>query len=162
MKEIRLIVKCVRYQDHRKILRFRSELGLYYVESLAGLLDGTSPYYIHKPAEGSPIGKCGICSAPLKCEIEERELPDAIDQRQPHNPGPAALEAQIDRTDPGHAGTDSESAAHSRPPAAEHGNDQFPAQCGDDGGRNHAPVLRSERAAHAQVDHPGKLARRIR
>lgn len=141
MRELRIIVKCLKGADHRKILRFRWELGRYYVETLAGLLDGTSPYYIHKPAEGSPIGKCGICSAPLKCEIEERELPDAIDQRQPHNSGPAALEASADGTDSGNAGTDPESAAHSQSSSAEHSDDQLSPQCVDDGGRDNAAIL---------------------
>lgn len=42
-----------------------------WAESYAGLLDGTSPFYIYPPNEKSVIGKCGICGKTFKCKIEE-------------------------------------------------------------------------------------------
>jgi hypothetical protein len=45
------------------------------VEVQAGLLDGTSPFYMFPPRlyapESTLIGKCGICSAWFNCRVEE-------------------------------------------------------------------------------------------
>jgi hypothetical protein len=36
----------------------------------AGLMDGTSEFYIHSPLGTDPvIGKCGLCGAQIKCEV---------------------------------------------------------------------------------------------
>ena len=72
MRETRLIIKCAKHQDHQKILRFDEDLNLTFVEILARILDGTSKHYIHKPQEGSPIGKCAICGEPIACKIESK------------------------------------------------------------------------------------------
>jgi hypothetical protein len=45
------------------------------VNRWAGLMDGTSPFYIRSPI-GDPqslIGKCGICGGQIKCSVEELE-----------------------------------------------------------------------------------------
>ncbi len=44
-----------------------------WVESWAGLMDGTSPMYVYPPTDFSPIGKCGICSRRLKTTVTEVE-----------------------------------------------------------------------------------------
>lgn len=127
MNEIRILVKCIKREDHRKILRMRVELGKHYAETLAGLLDGTSPYYIHKPAEGSPIGKCGLCGAPLECEVYETEVTNANNETKPYNSGPGTMAAEADQPD--HAKrTDPASAADSRSSDAKHSNDQLTAK----------------------------------
>ena len=47
-------------------------LGREYAELQAGLLDGTSPMYIHSPiGTDSVIGKCGICRAQIHCVVTE-------------------------------------------------------------------------------------------
>lgn len=82
MNEIRIKVQCTENEHHAKILRISSALGREYAEGLAGLLDGTSRFYIHKPGgvmnvpewpgdKGSPIGRCGICGAPFRCSVFE-------------------------------------------------------------------------------------------
>ena len=40
-------------------------------ELFAGLLDGTSPAYVHPPGPESVIGKCGICGTPIRATAEE-------------------------------------------------------------------------------------------
>lgn len=69
--EIRIRAQCTKDEDHAKILRFKASVGREYVETLAGLLDGSSPFYIFPPGDLSPIGKCGICGAPIKCSVFE-------------------------------------------------------------------------------------------
>lgn len=46
-----------------------------YAERFAGLLDGTSPMYVHPVDERSIIGKCGRCNARFRCEV--LEMPDS-------------------------------------------------------------------------------------
>lgn len=52
-----------------------------FVEGVAGLMDGTSPMYVHPPGPDSVIGKCGICRAWLKAKVEDGDrrvaAPDA-------------------------------------------------------------------------------------
>jgi hypothetical protein len=79
MNEIRIVIRCQKDDDHAKVLRFDPHLGFEWVWTLAGLLDGTSPFYIYPPGEGSPIGKCAICGAPYTCtvlEINDGQAPD--------------------------------------------------------------------------------------
>ncbi len=42
-----------------------------WVEAQARILDGTSEMYVFKPGPESVIGKCGICGAQIKCEVQE-------------------------------------------------------------------------------------------
>ena len=70
--EIRITVQCTQNKAHVKILSLDPALGMDYAEDFAGLLDGSSPFFIHKPGPLSPIGKCGICNAQLRATIEER------------------------------------------------------------------------------------------
>lgn len=71
MTEIRLIIKCSKHADHQKILRFNEDLDRSILQILARIIDGTSEHYIHRPQEGSPIGKCVICREPITTEIVE-------------------------------------------------------------------------------------------
>lgn len=83
MTEIRIIVRCKENSDHAKILRIGNELVREYAENLAGLLDGSSRFYIHPPGDLSPIGKCGICHGQLTATVEEVETKDAKPKRKP-------------------------------------------------------------------------------
>jgi hypothetical protein len=74
--EIRIIMRCQDDENHAKVLRLDAKLGMEYAQTLAGLLDGSSPLYIFPPQDLSPIGKCAICGGKLKYTIEERN-PDA-------------------------------------------------------------------------------------
>ena len=38
-------------------------------EQWAGLMDGTSPFFLHPPGDESVIGKCGICGKRFKCSV---------------------------------------------------------------------------------------------
>ena len=69
--EIRLKIQCVKDADHAKILRVRG-LTVDAVDTLGGLMCGTSPFYIHPPGALSPIGKCGLCGGQLEYTVEER------------------------------------------------------------------------------------------
>lgn len=51
--------------------RLRVARAFEWVESLASLLDGTSPFYVNPPADESMIGKCGICGSPIHCTVEK-------------------------------------------------------------------------------------------
>ena len=76
MKEIRIFVRCEREPNkHAKVLclgfgdqsKANDSEFIGYLKNmaatLAGLLEGNSPLYIHKPGPGSPIGRCGVCGA---------------------------------------------------------------------------------------------------
>jgi hypothetical protein len=77
MQEIRLTLRCAREPEkHAKVLRISAELGKEYAETFAGLLDGSSPFYIYKPGPNSPIGKCATCGGQLSSTIEEVEAID--------------------------------------------------------------------------------------
>jgi hypothetical protein len=81
-KEIRITVRCTVHEDHAKILKLDPALGFDYATTLAGLLDGSSPFYIFPPGghdrveewpggKGSPIGRCALCGAPFTCTVSE-------------------------------------------------------------------------------------------
>lgn len=69
---IRLRIQCPEASDHAKIIRLKATIGMPIAKMLGELLCGTSEFYIHRPQEGSPIGRCLVCgSGPLFYEIEE-------------------------------------------------------------------------------------------
>ena len=72
MSEIRLKIQCIEDIDHAKILKIEGQTRDQ-VEVLGGLLCGTSPFYIHLPGPGSPIGKCALCGGKLEYEIQDFE-----------------------------------------------------------------------------------------
>lgn len=81
MLEYRITLRCQRQPDvHAKILRLRNTpempgtIDRLYVEGLARILDGTSPFYIYAPGPDSTIGKCATCGGQLESSIEEREV----------------------------------------------------------------------------------------
>lgn len=77
MKGTRLIIRCNAQPDkHAKKLEMHG-MTRKMIEDFAGLLCGTSRFYIHKPGPESPIGKCATCGAQLSWEIEAMEGKDA-------------------------------------------------------------------------------------
>jgi len=70
MKVMRLTVRCTQDTNHAKILEFK-DMDEEQAKRFAGLLDGTSPAYIHPPGPGSPIGKCGLCGGKIEVDIAE-------------------------------------------------------------------------------------------
>ena len=76
--EIRITVRCEKDDSHAKILKISHGLGSEYAKGLAGLLDGSSPFYIHKPGPKSPIGKCCICQGKLSAEVEEVHVAEKV------------------------------------------------------------------------------------
>lgn len=73
MKQIRITVRCSRNSNHAKILCLKGRAGWALAKTLAELLDGTSPLYIYKPGDLSPIGRCAVCHAPTSSEVSEVE-----------------------------------------------------------------------------------------
>ena len=80
--EIRIMVQCTASKTHTKLITVDPALGMEYARQFAGLLDGSSTLYIHKPGPNSPIGKCGICQGQIKCTVEERLPENAEPQEQ--------------------------------------------------------------------------------
>ena len=60
-------VKCL--NGHKEIYRLEG-LSLIHAKQYASLLDGTSPFYVHPPGDGSMIGKCNIYNAPIEAIIK--------------------------------------------------------------------------------------------
>ena len=71
----RLVASCP--NGHNQHLDYKG-IDRSFVDGQAGLLDGTSPFYVHSPiGTDSVIGKCGICKAQIKCsvlDIDEHQL----------------------------------------------------------------------------------------
>lgn len=42
-----------------------------FVESVAGLMDGSHPFYTVPVGPDSVIGKCGVCRMPIRCVVTE-------------------------------------------------------------------------------------------
>lgn len=81
-----IVVRCKRQPDtHAKIIRLRKAggepFGLEEVEIFARLLDGTSPFFCHRPGPDSTIGKCATCGGELESTVEER-VEDAEHEEQ--------------------------------------------------------------------------------
>ena len=88
MKEIRITVRCTdEPQKHAKVLRLHAAAKLPLANVLAGLLDGGSPMYIHAPGPNSPVGRCCVCGARVKCEVEEIFITEIRPQEQVREAG---------------------------------------------------------------------------
>ena len=70
MKVYEITVRCANDIHHAKKLRLKNEVRDW-VDQFAALIDGSSAFYILKPGELSPIGKCATCGGQLRCEVEE-------------------------------------------------------------------------------------------
>jgi hypothetical protein len=84
--EIRITVQCAANKAHAKLISLERSLGRECAETFAALLDGSSRWFIHRPGPNSPLGKCAVCGAQLKCAIEERSPEDA----EPEEPSKTA------------------------------------------------------------------------
>lgn len=76
MSEITVTATCT--EGHCQSLRVGG-MTFEWARMWVGLMDGTSPMYIHSPiGTDSLIGKCGICGSKIKCEVimtrADREL----------------------------------------------------------------------------------------
>ena len=74
MKSITINFWCDK--GHTQELRVDHKLGIEYAEGLAGLMDGTSPMYVHSPiGTDSVIGKCGYpgCGAQVHSTVEVKD-----------------------------------------------------------------------------------------
>ena len=62
---------------HSQTLQYK-DLPLEFVVQQAGLLDGTSPFYVHSPiGTDSVIGKCGICGTQISCTVSTADTNDS-------------------------------------------------------------------------------------
>lgn len=62
---------------HKQEMTYRG-VSRQQAELFVRLLDGTSPLYVIKPGPDSRIGRCGICSKPFTCDIQEREFTEDV------------------------------------------------------------------------------------
>jgi hypothetical protein len=92
--EIRIMVQCTANKAHAKLISVDHSLGMEYASTLAGLLDGSSRHFIHKPGPNSPLGKCGVCQAQIKCTVEERLPENAEPQEQGGEPALRILRSE--------------------------------------------------------------------
>ena len=69
MSVIQITIRCVAHKQHAKILRLHESVGAVNADIIAQILDGTSPFYFHKPGALSPIGKCATCGSQLTSEV---------------------------------------------------------------------------------------------
>lgn len=73
---IRITLRCVREPTkHVKMMQFDPPFPMETVRIIAGILDGTSHTFIHKPGPLSPVGKCATCGAALESSIAQMEPP---------------------------------------------------------------------------------------
>ena len=74
-KVITITAKCA--EGHSQTLGVGPGLDLVWAKHLAGLMDGTSDFYVNSPRgdASSLIGKCGICGSQIDCTVE-----DAVDR----------------------------------------------------------------------------------
>jgi hypothetical protein len=69
-KVITVTARCA--EGHEQTLNVDAAMGLEWVKGWVGLMDGTSPFYVHPPiGTDSMIGKCGICGSQIKCTVED-------------------------------------------------------------------------------------------
>lgn len=69
------VITAVCENGHSQGIRIAGSLGREFADVQVGLLDGTSPLYLHSPiGTDSFIGKCGICRAQIKCTVAEDPL----------------------------------------------------------------------------------------
>ncbi len=66
-----LFVTALCGEGHSQTLQVDASMGLEFVKQWAGLMDGTSPFYLNPPGAESMIGKCGICGSQIKCSVED-------------------------------------------------------------------------------------------
>lgn len=70
-------------QGHVQALQLDADLGMEYAVMLAGLMDGSSRFYIYPPGPSSMIGKCGICKSQITITVAEEDDPPAARIKPP-------------------------------------------------------------------------------
>ena len=71
------IVRAECLNGHTQEITIRNVSRLW-AESWAGLMDGTSDLYVHKPGPASVIGKCGICGQQIACTVRPAQTTKEI------------------------------------------------------------------------------------
>lgn len=71
--EAPIILTAVCEEGHVQKLQIDGAMGMEWAQSLGGLMDGTSSFYIKSPRgdDSSLIGKCGICGSQINCKVEQ-------------------------------------------------------------------------------------------
>lgn len=71
--EAPFILSAICEEGHTQELMIDGSMGVEWAQSLAGLMDGTSSFYIRSPRgdDATLIGKCGICGAQFNCKVEQ-------------------------------------------------------------------------------------------
>lgn len=71
VEAIVITAKCA--QGHSQTLGVGPGMDLVWARHLAGLMDGTSDFYVHSPRgdDSSLIGRCGICGSQIDCKVEQ-------------------------------------------------------------------------------------------
>lgn len=70
-----VVLTAICEEGHKQSLQIGKGMSVEWALALAGLMDGTSSFYVHSPRcdESSLIGKCGICGSQINCKVEEGE-----------------------------------------------------------------------------------------
>lgn len=81
-----ITAKCA--EGHSQTLGVGPGLDLVRAKHLAGLMDGTSDFYVNSPRgdDSSLIGRCGICRSQIDCtvqEVSELEVSASAKQTEP-------------------------------------------------------------------------------
>jgi hypothetical protein len=66
MTALKIVARCESGHEQTIVC---SGQTLHEVETFAGLLDGSSPLYVHPPGAESVIGKCGIYGERIACTV---------------------------------------------------------------------------------------------
>jgi hypothetical protein len=86
-KESRMFVMTATCKKgHHQVVLYDEHFGRDWVETQAGLIDGSSPLYKFKPGAESTIGKCAwmdqegaqACGAQIKCEVNDLSKAEAL------------------------------------------------------------------------------------
>ena len=84
MSDYTIITRCANGHEQRTLYQ---GFDMEHVAFQAGLLDGSSPAFVHKPG---PESKCGICKAQLVCEVQpgdhrgiSEQINDLADESNP-------------------------------------------------------------------------------
>lgn len=69
-------------EGHQQVITYTG-MQREFAESVAKLMDGSSPLYVFPPGPESSIGKCGICGAQLTSRVLDESTGDKDNSTQP-------------------------------------------------------------------------------